>query len=47
MKCPKCGGGLERLRTSSEPEEIRRDARCIDCGRTFMVTKAGLAEIEL
>ena len=30
------------LNRSSEPEGIRRDRQCRDCGATFMVTKGGM-----
>lgn len=33
------------MRVSSEPEGIRKDAKCLKCGIRFMVTKAHLTEI--
>lgn len=45
LRCREDGAPLERLNVSSEPEGLRRDAKCPKCGRTFMVTKATLCEI--
>lgn len=45
MKCTTCGGKLKRLRWSSEPEGLRRDAECTVCHTRFMVTKACLAKL--
>jgi hypothetical protein len=46
-KCKKCAGSLARLDTSNgDPEGIRKDRICLNCGTVWGFTKADYYELE-
>lgn len=40
MVCPNCGNMMKQLKTSSEPEGIRKDQECPVCHNVYIMTKA-------
>lgn len=46
VKCPKCKTIMERLEQSNEPEGIRKDAHCPNCGNTYAVHKGCFRKLD-
>lgn len=43
--CPGCQSPMRRLDKSSEPEGIRKDAQCFNCGNVYAVLKSGFSRL--